>query len=283
MVDPGGVIPFVLGGLGNQIFNVCAAYVTHLTNGYPLYLVKNTVDHNPHNLQQQDYNLTVFKYFGEHIDASQKDGGFIAYLHQLGYRFHRPHAPVGFQRWNPAEVPAGSIMTHYYQSYEALKPFERQIRDVLRLGIQPHCSAVGGIENAAFLHIRRGDYVDKAHIHYLQPMAYYEKCWAELSAKKPNLDILWIVSDDIAWAKSQPFFQQIPCARFCELKNELETFALMSMCTEGAICANSTFSWWGAFMGAYKHRNPVFVPKRWICDLESPVDLMPSEWTIVTV
>jgi hypothetical protein len=53
----------------------------------------------------------------------------------------------------------------------------------------------------------------------------------------------------------------------------------MSLCKGGAICANSSFSWWGAFLGSYSERNPVIIPKRWIKNNSSdPIDMFPSEW-----
>ena len=51
----------------------------------------------------------------------------------------------------------------------------------------------------------------------------------------------------------------------------------MSKCHAGAICANSSFSWWGAFLGAYEKRNLVFIPRDWIrnCKVDC---LFPDEW-----
>jgi hypothetical protein len=51
----------------------------------------------------------------------------------------------------------------------------------------------------------------------------------------------------------------------------------MSLCNSAAICANSTFSWWGAFLGAYEMRNPVIVPKKWINEPYAE-NLIPEEW-----
>jgi hypothetical protein len=53
----------------------------------------------------------------------------------------------------------------------------------------------------------------------------------------------------------------------------------MSLCTKAAICANSTFSWWGAYLGAYKFRNKVFVPRDWIKQTQYDINLLvPEEW-----
>ena len=55
----------------------------------------------------------------------------------------------------------------------------------------------------------------------------------------------------------------------------------MSLCKGGAICSNSTFCWWGAFLGTYEKRNPVFVPKKWISVKDDMSNLFPSEWIII--
>ena len=85
-----------------------------------------------------------------------------------------------------------------------------------------------------------------------------------------------IVSNDIPWVKEQEYFQD-PIFEVYESDDELETMALMTKCTSGAICANSTFSWWGAFLGAYALNNPVIIPKKWVRGRDLP-DLFPQEW-----
>jgi hypothetical protein len=65
-----------------------------------------------------------------------------------------------------------------------------------------------------------------------------------------------------------------------DIQDELESLALMSLCRKGAICANSTFSWWGAFLGTYGERAPVYVPEKWISD-PPIVSLFPPEWIIL--
>ncbi len=89
---------------------------------------------------------------------------------------------------------------------------------------------------------------------------------------------IYVCTDDPQWVKSQPFFSD-PIFTLVDLPNELDTLALMSQCKYGAICGNSTFSWWGAFLGAFGERAPVIVPKKWI---NEPVDcLFPKEWIVV--
>ena len=80
------------------------------------------------------------------------------------------------------------------------------------------------------------------------------------------------------WVKEQEYFNSEIFEQY-ESSDELESLALMSLCLGGAICGNSTFSWWGAFLGAYSLRNPVFVPKNWIkMDITC---LFPDEWNVI--
>lgn len=97
-----------------------------------------------------------------------------------------------------------------------------------------------------FLHVRRGDYLHPANAHhavdlrdyYRQSLAYFPK---EMGC--------FVVSDDMEWCKANvpnldPGRQWI----WCPSLPDTEVLFWMSAC-EGGICANSTFSWWGAKLG----------------------------------
>jgi hypothetical protein len=93
-----------------------------------------------------------------------------------------------------------------------------------------------------------------------------------------KVDKIIIVSDEMSWVKEQEYFKS-DLFELYENEDELETLALMTLCTGGAICGGSTFSWWGAFLGAHEKRNPIFVPKDWIkFKIEC---LFPEEWIII--
>jgi hypothetical protein len=79
-----------------------------------------------------------------------------------------------------------------------------------------------------------------------------------------NLDsnaFFYILSDDISFCKTCPYFETIE-KEFIDM-DELNTLNFMASCKLGGICANSTFSGWGATLNP----NPdkiVIVPKEWI-------------------
>jgi hypothetical protein len=135
-----------------------------------------------------------------------------------------------------------------------------------------------GADLVAFIHVRRGDYVEKSDFHFLQPITYYQKAVEHIQskAKKPIRSYL-IFSDDPEWIEQNSFFKGLDGAIVVREPDELACLALMSLCEGGAICANSTFSWWGAFL--CKQSIPICVPERWIN--ANVVHLIPDGWTIL--
>lgn len=274
---PPGMIPIVRGGLGNQMFVVAAAYVASRVKDCPLYMLSPHPLPNKHNKLGHDYNETIFRDFGVQVPS-------IFVMER--YDNHN-NGNDGFAPWNPETLRAGTCLDSYYQYYPPLKPFEAEIRERFRNGLR-----FPGLEDAglttAFLHIRRGDYLALPNFHYLQPISYYmaavECLKAKLKEQGKELKRIVVHSDDIAWAKEQEFFRETknaaeePLFEFFESDDELEALAHMASCRAGAICANSTFSWWGAFLGAYGEGAPVIVPpeERWIN--QKVFGLFPPSW-----
>jgi len=278
-IERPGIIPNVMGGIGNQMFIVAAAYVASKQNNIPLYILQNPLNHyiaNMHNQLKQNYNASIFNHFGEHCVCNLTD---IEYFKHHGYRVHNPK---GFMSWNPNEIVPGTILNSYYQYWPVLQAYEEELRELFLKGIQIHIDKIFSqysFEDAAFLHIRRGDYLKLPEFHYVQTIEDYYKPAYEKLKELTNVDKIYVLSDDKEWAKSQPFFSNNSIFTIVDIPNELDAMAFMSKCTAGAIIGNSTFSWWGAFLGAYANRSPVIVPKRWIA--EPIVCLFPNEWQII--
>jgi hypothetical protein len=264
-----GIFPVLVGGLGNQMFIMTAAYVISRHKGCPLYITKNHNHHNQHNILQIDYKQNIFKYFGKHLPISESE-----FFEKV---YYTPFQPSGFQPWDPNDCPEGSYLASYFQYYPPFAKFEEEIRYLYKKGLEEFTTYLS--ETTAFVHIRRGDYLKISHIHFVQPISYYEKGVALLLQENPDITKILVFSDDIEWVKQQPFFQSNPLFTFVDEPHEIKALALMSQCRGGAVCANSTFSWWGAFLGAYEMRNPVIVPKRWIS--EPIYDLFPPEWIVL--
>ncbi len=266
-----GIVPRYMGGLGNQLFIVAAAYASHQYHNCPLYLLKNPSSNNKHNLHGQNYNDTLFRFIGIH-QTSPLDDTTLQHLHAHGYQHHSMCHKDGFDAWHPDTMGPGTITSSYYQYYPAIQPYEDRFRPLLLKGLNIYSHQ----PQNAFLHVRRGDYLHHPDVHYIQPITYYESALQQLRTTNPNLQMILLFSDDISWVKSQTLFQD-PIFTLVESTHEVECLRQMAQCTGGAICANSTFSWWGAYLASYHNPSmPIFVPQRWIS--HHVASLIPPSW-----
>ena len=279
-----GVIPVFIGGLGNQMFQLSAGYIVSQVKACPLYICRWTNNNNPHS--SRVYTDSIFKEFGEIIPYENDRGELNYYLSRYGYKEHDGFSlHTGYKTWNPESVSIPVKMLSYYQYYPPIARFEVQIRDLFLKGLSEFLPnpIIQSIDTttSAFLHIRRGDYLTVSHDFYTIGMDYYEKALELLKQNQPSLKKIYVLSDDPQWVKEQTLFQDT-MFRIVEGLDEIESMTLMSQCKVGAICANSTFSWWGAFLGAFGTRSPVFYPKKWVKN-NSPYEcnLFPEDWIAI--
>lgn len=121
------------------------------------------------------------------------------------------------------------------------------------------------------LHIRRTDYLDLVHVHGEFSLEYHKKA---IDILNDNNTIFVVVSDDIKWCKENLNYDNLI------FSNGHTNFdlCLQSKCNHHII-SNSTFSWWGAWLGENKNKQ-IIAPKRWFNDNfeYSYVDVVPSNW-----
>jgi hypothetical protein len=119
--------------------------------------------------------------------------------------------------------------------------------------------------NSGFIHVRRGDYLKCGFD--LKDTSYYTKAINYFS----HIKHWYIFSDDIQWCKDSKLFIN---ATYVEESDPLKSLTMMSQIKDAAIIANSTFSWWGAYLGCGTQN--VTYPKCWLNN--TTPDLFPSEW-----
>jgi len=108
--------------------------------------------------------------------------------------------------------------------------------------------------NSISIHIRITDYVNQQHNDPVQKMSYYENALKIIG----NYDNIFVFSDDIEWCKNNLVFDNII---FVENQDEVNDIYTMSFCKNNII-ANSSFSWWGAWLNDNKNKK-VVAPKQW--------------------
>ena len=149
----------------------------------------------------------------------------------------------------------------YYQTEKYFKHIEDEIRSDFSFAddVRKPCEEMMGslyTKDAdpviISLHIRRGDYISNPN-HPVQPIEFYETALS----KMPDGPVI-VFSDDSAWCKEQELFES---DRFMISEdNSVDAdLCLMSMCTHHII-ANSSLSWWGAWLAKSKQ---VIAPKNW--------------------
>jgi len=176
---------------------------------------------------------------------------------------HTYYQHDGFEAFDPKNFPYNSItLDGYFQNYPSIKSSIPSIRTLFTQTNEAY-------KDYAFLHVRRGDYLQASHIHYNTPQAYYEKALALL-----NHDKILVFSDDPMWCAVQPWLNKYTIV---SEPDEMSALLMMASCKKGAIIANSTFSWWGAVLSGC---NNVFYPSRWISGANP--DMFPEEWTKVS-
>ena len=129
------------------------------------------------------------------------------------------------------------------------------------------------------LHIRRGDYVRSAAARRLYEgvcdLGYYARALELLNHKVPEISV-FVFSDEIAWAKAN-----LSCDRaiFVEGCVDFEELFLMSRCKHNII-ANSSFSWWGAWLNCNAGKI-VLAPRRWHNSGDEDHTPIAESWTRV--
>lgn len=180
-----------------------------------------------------------------------------------------------FDRFPDGKSIAGYFQTEKYFSHirdEILEDFSfksyivNECEDALELC----CDSVA-------LHIRRGDFLRNSGNHHNLSLDWYEKALKEFDEDRQVV----IFSDDTQWCKDQPLFSS---DRFlvCETDSPYHDLYLMSKCKD-FIIANSTFSWWGAWL-CQNDSKKVVAPSVWFGpnnQHHNIKDLFPETWTVL--
>ena len=149
--------------------------------------------------------------------------------------------------------------------------------DILRCG-----------ESSAFLHVRRTDYLEGLNPghHGNMSIEYYRSAIARIKEEIKGVKF-FVFSDDPEWCRQAfPEFRTVdhnrPGGRYFGSDvtgREHEDIWLMSLCRH-AVIANSTFSWWGAWLGDDRPGRIVIAPDRWFSQTSLDYkDIVPERWT----
>lgn len=281
----------IYGGLGNQMFQYAAGRALALRHGVPLKLDLRWM----RRYRNQPLLITRLPIQKTELNWHER----LAYT---GFPFPR-HPPYPFFRWVPyfwhrvymersygfedrfTRLGPDHFLFGRFQSYRYFSGYESVLRDDFRHQLNPALYDEAVIEmvrkpNAVAVQFRRGDYVtDAATGRYIGvcPMDYYRRA-AEIVCKRINSPQFLVFSDDIEWCRRNV---DLDGAVFVERKNgtAVDDMALAAQCRH-IILANSTFSWWCAWLRAVGDGITI-APERWFRDEllnQETSELCPSSW-----
>lgn len=132
--------------------------------------------------------------------------------------------------------------------------------------------------NSIGIHIRRLDYVTNQktkEYHGELTKEYYDKALSIITQSVPN-PTLFIFSDDIRWVTENMSFPFNTVHIGWNLESPHEDMRLMSLCKH-FITANSSFGWWGAWLGV-DSKKIVVAPEKWTNDKRDTNERVPESW-----
>ena len=286
-VPPKFVTAHLMGGLGNQLFQIFATMAYALEHKmafrFPYAEVLTTGKHRP------TYWDTVFK----SIRPFAGDLPPVPRLPERGFSY--------------TKIPAAgqSISLHGY--YQSPQYFEAHLPMILRLlrieeqraAVRAEFAELLGIGSDAIgetvssrqaiervsVHFRLGDYKANPTFHPIMPVEYYKKALARLPKDRPYRVLYFCEAEDNAAVSAAvaELGAAYPTMTFVKVPDDIcdwKQMFLMSLCDHNII-ANSSFSWWGAYFGMSSAANrTVCYPGRWFgpAGPQDVEDLFPSSW-----
>lgn len=281
----------ILGGLGNQMFQYALAL--SLSKYYPDEVIKIDLSAFNHYPLHNGFELnTIFKNILESssiLECMKYGYALPDYrLWQIGSRiFPLRSTMLRETTIAPFNKEVFNAKKHYFDGYwQSEKYFENIREDILRCYSFPSFEDENNLklredisrECTVSVHIRRGDYLKIPLYKGICTKGYYCNAIDKIISLT-KVDRFIVFSNDIEWVKENLLddFQGIDVCfvDWNKGSNSFRDMQLMSLCTHNII-ANSSFSWWGAWL----NKNPtkyVLTPSKWI-NLNESNDIIPLSW-----
>ena len=267
------------GGLGNQMFQYAAAKALARRLDTSLYIDTQTFLKDNTRATARRFELDIFK-----INYSSRTTIKSRFLVK-SYPFIQKHRGL-FQKfgfltdtyailYQPVfETIGGNItMFGYYQNEQYFDNIASEIRNDFSFknplaGKNLELSEKIRSGKSISIHVRRGDYLTNKHAisnFVTCDIDYYKKA-VEYILGKIDSPEFYVFSDDPVWVKNNVNFVNHPVS-YIDWNNGSDSYIdmqLMSMCKHNII-ANSSFSWWGAWLNPNTDKT-VMAPDKWFQD-----------------
>lgn len=243
----------LMGGLGNMLFQIAAGYSHSLRMQSDFALSDSNaslINHTP----IEDYKDNIFR----------------------NLKFKKCHELIMYREtsfeYTKVSKANDLFLFGYYQSEKYFSNHSTEIRELFsprKSDIRYLHDKYGDVSEYTSIHVRRGDYLNLQNHHPPCTLEYYNEAISRFDGK------FLVFSDDIEWCKNTFTDSNFI---FVEDNLDYQDLYLMSMC-KNSIIANSSFSWWGAWLNENINKQVVY-PKQWfgMFAKHNTKDLIPKEW-----
>jgi hypothetical protein len=277
-------------GLGNQLFQFAFARAMNLRHNVEIKLDSTFYEQNKFEDHPRLFLLDKFKIPFEQVDSTELEKYFnksigkrmISRIQKLFGNFRSCIIYEYNLQFNKRYIKKNEdcYWIGYWQDFRYFKEFNNIIKEDLNFIFGPFEENKSWIDkinftNSVCIHVRRGDYLTEINnTVILTSLKYYNEA-IEIICLKVKDPVFYIFSDDYEWSKDNI---KIECDHYFlnhnGEHNAHEDLRLMKTCKHHII-SNSSFSWWGAWLGS----NPeqiVVCPKKWrINDVQM---FQPENW-----
>lgn len=250
----------IKGGLGNNLFQISAAYSLALENK-----------------DEAIFDLNYYK--------QSKYGHISKYTNNIfrNLKFKKIEEKIDYKEpyfhFKEIEYKNNLMLDGYFQSEKYFEKNRIQILELFsidKISLKTINEKYKGLnfDDCCSLHVRRGDYLLYPSIHPFCGLSYINEC-----LKLVNLNNIIIFSNDIKWCKEN-IKEKNKNVIFINNNQDYIDLWLMSLCSVNII-SNSTFSWWAAWLNKNPNKK-VFCPKKWFGDKvkHETKDLYPEGWRV---
>jgi hypothetical protein len=199
---------------------------------------------------------------------------------QDSFKQYSTHYTEPFFHYQKIPYAKDMLITGYFQSEKYFEPYSELIKDLFSIKkvyedqIKEKYRDLLQEETIA-LHVRRTDYLHLNEFHPVQTLEYYKQALDHIDSKGKKVVIF---SDDIEWCRTA-----FVGTKFVYIEKNLDIvdMFLMSYCSHNII-ANSSFSWWGAYLNKSSNKK-VVAPSNWFGPkLEyNAKDIYCNDWKVI--
>jgi hypothetical protein len=285
----------VIGGLGNQLFQYAfyLALKNKFTETIKLDVTRfDTYElHNGYELEKV-FNIQELYSTESEVENTHDGGSSIIKRFQRKFLlnsklglFERGQDQFFYNEQLFGKSNINLFYKGYWQSFKYFQAIEDQVKAKLQFPEMTEERNIRLIEymgdkNTISIHVRRGDYINHPTLGGVCNSEYYAKSiqYIKNNVQKP---VFIVFSNDISWCKYNLNLDDSVYIDWNVGSNSYKDMQLMSLCKHNII-ANSSFSWWGAWLNNNVSKI-VVCPERWINEKDVGTDVMPQQWHRVSV